>query len=131
MIPVLVRNVQMPAPKELPDSLKDLVYRNAALVRPAPDFDTDIKRLIRSLRRVLEASEAEAGEVRGEDAANLSGATASPEASDGLSVTKERPFVNSLGMRSNECALRRLGDAGERLPGFLRCDGEIVGEAEV
>ena len=92
IIPVLVRNVQMPAPEELPDSLKDLVYRHAALVRPAPDFDTDIKRLIRSLRRVLEASEAEAGEVRGEDAANLSGATASPEASDGLSVTKERPF---------------------------------------
>jgi hypothetical protein len=97
----------MPASQELPDSLKDLVFRNAARVRPAQDFDTDIKRLISSLRRVLETSEAETGEARGR--ASLSGATASPEAPGDVSAvpseagpkgtaTKEHPFLNTLGM---------------------------------
>ena len=89
IIPVFVRNVQMPAREELPDSLRDLVFRNAARVRPAEDFDADIKRLIRKLKPVLRVSEAEPGEAPGEIRASVSGVTASPGAPANVSAVKE------------------------------------------
>lgn len=46
VIPVLVMGAVMPAPQELPESLNDLLYRNAISVRNDPDFENDIQRLI-------------------------------------------------------------------------------------
>ncbi len=45
VIPLLLENTAMPAESELPDSIKNLAYRQAARVRPDPDFDHDIGRL--------------------------------------------------------------------------------------
>ena len=100
IIPVLVRNARMPDREELPDSLKDLVYRNAASVRSDPDFKTDVKRLINRVRQVLEASDATLamkGTITTESiSANNDNA---PRKTSVSGPTKEHPFVNSLGMR--------------------------------
>ncbi|NTW21892.1 MAG: TIR domain-containing protein [Nostocales cyanobacterium W4_Combined_metabat2_030] len=53
VIPVLVSGADMPEMEELPISLQPLVYRNAVLLRPDPDFSVDIQRLIRALTQIL------------------------------------------------------------------------------
>ena len=37
----------------LPEGLKDLAYRNAALARPDPDFKADMGRLIEGLEAIV------------------------------------------------------------------------------
>ena len=49
VIPVLVQNAHMPRADELPESLRELAYKNAVTVRDDPDFDTDTARLIQEL----------------------------------------------------------------------------------
>jgi len=56
VIPLLVRGARMPEEDELPPSLQKLVYRNAIPVRPDPDFNNDIKKLISSLEKFMFAS---------------------------------------------------------------------------
>jgi formylglycine-generating enzyme required for sulfatase activity len=51
VIPVLVMNAMMPSPQDLPESLGQLRYQNAISVRNDPDFNNDIERLIRDIRR--------------------------------------------------------------------------------
>jgi hypothetical protein len=55
VVPVLVGAANMPDPGELPDGLKDFAFRNAVKVDALEDFEDHVKRLIRSLDRVLEA----------------------------------------------------------------------------
>ena len=52
VIPVLVRGASMPRDAELPESLRELAFRNAVQVRPAPDFRRDVDRLIRALEKL-------------------------------------------------------------------------------
>ena len=52
VVPVLVMNAVMPAPAELPESLKKLIYRNAIKVRNDPDFENDIQRLILGIQQL-------------------------------------------------------------------------------
>jgi hypothetical protein len=49
VIPVLVGDVTMPSPEELPSSLRDFAFRNATRVSIGPDFERDLTCLIRSL----------------------------------------------------------------------------------
>jgi len=53
LIPVLVSRAVMPHPDFLPDSLHDLVYRNAVQVDSGLDFDVHVGRLIRAIERLL------------------------------------------------------------------------------
>lgn len=53
VIPLLVRGVSIPREEDLPDSLKELVYRSGIEIRPDPDFHRDMDRLIRALERLL------------------------------------------------------------------------------
>ena len=46
LIPVLVEGAAMPAATSLPMSVRDLVFHQAAPVRPDPDFHSDIERLL-------------------------------------------------------------------------------------
>jgi TIR domain len=50
LIPVLVEGATMPRPEDVPASLQPLCYRTAARVRPDPDFNPDIERLVLALR---------------------------------------------------------------------------------
>jgi hypothetical protein len=54
VIPVLVGNALMPKPGELPESLQDFSFRNAANIDSGRNFETDVDRLMRSMERLLE-----------------------------------------------------------------------------
>jgi TIR domain len=54
VVPVLVRGAKMPTPSDLPETLKEFSYRNAAEVEVGRDFHPHMERLIRGLERVLE-----------------------------------------------------------------------------
>jgi formylglycine-generating enzyme required for sulfatase activity len=51
VFPILVMNASMPSPLELPESLRQLTFQNAISIRNDPDFNHDIERLIRDIRR--------------------------------------------------------------------------------
>ena len=55
VIPVFVaRRDSMPSRDELPESLRDLVYRQAVFIRPDPDFHTDMERLVDKIKFIAE-----------------------------------------------------------------------------
>jgi len=54
VVPILVTHATMPKEAELPPTLRPLVTRHAAPVRPDPDFGPDMERLIGNLARLLE-----------------------------------------------------------------------------
>ena len=64
VIPLLVSGAKMPTQADLPDSLKDFAFRNGTQIRPAPDFHTDIDRLINSLRKHLNTAPEQPGEEK-------------------------------------------------------------------
>ena len=49
IIPLLVSGAHMPVDVQLPDSIKDLAFRNGIAIRPDPDFHHDMDRLIAGL----------------------------------------------------------------------------------
>src|ERR1700738_1493310 len=60
VIPALVGGAMMPKPNDLPDSLRDFSFRNAANIDSGRNFDTDIERLMRSMDRLLEGKTGQA-----------------------------------------------------------------------
>jgi hypothetical protein len=54
LVPVLVSGAKMPEPSELPASIREFSFRNAADVASGRDFHQHMERLIHSLDRVLE-----------------------------------------------------------------------------
>lgn len=63
IIPVLVGNAIMPKPVELPQSLREFSFRNAASVDSGRNFDADVKRLMHSMDRLFRGGAAESGRV--------------------------------------------------------------------
>ncbi len=53
VIPVRVQDSQMPGADDLPQGLKQLVYRNARLVRADPDFKHDMDQLIGDIGQIV------------------------------------------------------------------------------
>jgi hypothetical protein len=53
LVPVLVNGARMPKPEELPESLKDFSFRNAAEIDSGRDFRQHMDRLIRSIDQIL------------------------------------------------------------------------------
>lgn len=53
VIPVTVRGAEMPRPDQLPESVRELVWFNRAIVRPNPDFKNDCKRLADGIKHSL------------------------------------------------------------------------------
>jgi hypothetical protein len=49
IIPLLVGGAHMPVDVQLPDSIKELAFRNGIAIRPDPDFHHDMDRLIAGL----------------------------------------------------------------------------------
>ncbi len=54
VIPVLVRGAGMPNSGDMPHSLRELAYRNAAIVRDDPDFHRDMSRLISQIHKHID-----------------------------------------------------------------------------
>lgn len=57
VIPVLVMNAATPSPQEIPESLGQLTFQNAISIRNDPDFNHDMERLIRDIKRSLGKAE--------------------------------------------------------------------------
>ena len=53
VIPVLLDHVEMPSAKDLPDSMRDLAYRNATSMLPDPHFATGLDRLIKGIEEEI------------------------------------------------------------------------------
>ena len=77
VIPVLVRGAKVPRAEQLPDSVKDLAFRNAVELTHAR-WKSDVQLFIESLRRVLGSS----GEVKSASQ-RLSGQTAAASSDGG------------------------------------------------
>jgi ABC-type branched-subunit amino acid transport system substrate-binding protein len=60
VIPVLVKGAGMPSSADLPPSLRELVFRNAAIIRDDPDFHRDMSRLIHQINQHIDPSQAPA-----------------------------------------------------------------------
>ena len=60
VIPLLVKNARLPRPSDLPGSIQDLAYRNAAKVRSGVDFNSDMNRLTRGIESYFEACKKQA-----------------------------------------------------------------------
>jgi hypothetical protein len=50
VVPIVLGQTTPPSPSDLPESLKQLAYKQAIAVRPDPDFHRDIDRLIEGLK---------------------------------------------------------------------------------
>jgi nudix-type nucleoside diphosphatase (YffH/AdpP family) len=61
VIPVLVGGAAFPEPADLPDSMRDFSFRNAANVDSGRNFDTDIERLMRSMDQLFKLRGLEIG----------------------------------------------------------------------
>jgi len=68
VIPLLVSGAKMPAAEDLPDSLRDFAFRNGTQIRPAPDFNVDMARLIKNLQRHFDEIRTEPGDEPGTQA---------------------------------------------------------------
>lgn len=52
VIPVLVRGAKIPNPEELPKTIQTLVSQNWAELRVGSEFDSDMKRLVKKLKKI-------------------------------------------------------------------------------
>ena len=57
VIPLLVQGTQMPSADQLPESIKELAFRNGTPIRHDPDFHKDMTRLIDSVEQYLGQAE--------------------------------------------------------------------------
>lgn len=55
VIPVLVKEAQMPSFENLPASIADLQWRHSATIRRKPDLESDCKRLVAGIRQYAES----------------------------------------------------------------------------
>ncbi len=53
IVPLLVNGAMMPTEDQLPEPIRDLVFRHAAIVRDDPDFRRDIARLIEQITKYV------------------------------------------------------------------------------
>ena len=53
VLPVLLDEARMPEPSELPESIREFAYRNAAEVESGRDFDIHVDRLIKAVEQIL------------------------------------------------------------------------------
>src|SRR5271165_999741 len=90
VIPVLVDGVSMPKSTDLPDDLKELVYRNALQIGDT-HFDDDCRRLTEAIEEVLEEKAAELAPQEKERLEHESRAQPLPVASSGKSKEDEPP----------------------------------------
>jgi tetratricopeptide (TPR) repeat protein len=71
VIPLLVSGATMPTAEDLPDSLKELAFRNGTQIRPGPDFRVDMARLAKNLQRHFDSIRTEAGDDLGTQATTI------------------------------------------------------------
>jgi formylglycine-generating enzyme required for sulfatase activity len=69
VVPVLVNGARMPRGEEVPDTLKPLLRRNAAIIRRDPDFHDDVERLATAIRSSVNTGIIDLSKIGGKSAA--------------------------------------------------------------
>ncbi len=69
VVPVLVNGARMPRGEEVPDSLKPLLRRNAAIIRRDPDFHDDVERLAIAIRSSVDTGSIDLSKIGGKTGA--------------------------------------------------------------
>jgi hypothetical protein len=59
VIPVLIGTTRMPRPEQLPETLRELTFRNAVRIDTGQDFDLHMGRFIHNLNEIIESRTAE------------------------------------------------------------------------
>jgi hypothetical protein len=112
VIPVLVDGATMPLLEDLPHSLHDLVFRNAAVVDPGRDFNMHVDRLIKSIIRSVETSRLRERAIE-QPAATPSDAVAVEKSlADPLRSGSEVTFAAASHSENLETPSSQLRDAG-------------------
>jgi hypothetical protein len=141
IVPVLVDGASIPSARDLPESLRAIAYRNAAMVRPDPDFHVDVDRLIKALETLNETlwetrSHAPTDKVRHE----APEAQLNPSATSTVFIshsTQDRPWVekhivqplkkNGVNTWYAESAIRSASQwEREILKGMEACDWFMI-----
>lgn len=78
----------MPKPTELPETLTEFAFRNAASIDSGRNFDTDIERLMRSMDGLLQEQE----QIRAEEQSKIQKKQAEADDRDN---DRQRPFFIS------------------------------------
>jgi TIR domain-containing protein len=128
LVPVLVNGAQIPKPSELPESLQDLSYRNAAEVDSGRDFHPHVDRLIRSMDQMLgqRASPAAA------PAADASpGAVQPPEPAPTPAAVAAAPAAAQVAAAEQAAAQMPARKHGARLPLWPMLAAAVVVAATV
>ncbi|HEX6041066.1 toll/interleukin-1 receptor domain-containing protein [Longimicrobium sp.] len=60
IVPLLVNGARMPPPEALPESLRELAYRNGTVIGYDPHFNDDVRRVIAGLETLLDIAPAAA-----------------------------------------------------------------------
>ena len=113
MVPLLVHGTQMPEAHELPESIRDLAFRNGIPVRADPDFHNDMERLKSGLTTHLVEP-------------------ARPGSGDGARTSAEEPVTGALGLpdrggADDESGGKPSGDSRWRVPLALTCVVLLLG----
>jgi TIR domain len=98
VVPVLVANADMPAAEDLPESIQELIFRNAAEVRAGRDLENHVARLIDSLWTLLESGATIARASRPRKSKKPQ-RTATPAAKTKDVRKKEQPALNKTILR--------------------------------
>jgi tetratricopeptide (TPR) repeat protein len=91
VIPLLVSGATMPAAEDLPDSLKELAFRNGTQIRPGPDFRVDMARLAKNLQRHFDSIRTEAGDEPGTQATTTQTHDDEPKEEPSLAEVEAEP----------------------------------------
>ena len=78
VLPVLLDEARMPEPSELPESIREFAYRNAADVESGRDFDIHVDRLIKAVEQILGAKVAPQASAASQSATLVSPAPVAP-----------------------------------------------------
>ena len=122
IVPVLVGTAAMPAPGELPESLRFLSYRNAAEVRPGTSLSSHLERLIAGVESLgaqaaAARAEAEAERARAESERRAAAARAAAEAAEAeaLEAQKKAEAARAKAAAADSVAARRGSTAEDAL----------------
>lgn len=90
ILPVVLDEARMPDPSDLPESIRDFAYRNAAEVESGRDFDVHVDRLIKAIEQILGAKAGAPAAFASEKSGLVSPSTPTPK-------TKRFPMPLILG----------------------------------
>lgn len=118
VVPVLVNGASMPRSETVPESVRPLLRRNAAIIRRDPDFHDDVERLATALRASVKTGIL--------DMSNLNGAVSGAHSGSRKSGGGGSPWP--FGLIAMAVALATIGYASGWLPAQLaRMAGSQVG----